>query len=55
MCVYLKYNILNKPILLYKIQEKEFEWYFTSFITGWFSVFEWISWMNDSMTNTFLI
>ncbi len=25
----------------------------TCFITGWISVFEWISWMNDSKTNTF--
>ncbi len=28
---------------------------FTCFITGWISVFERISWMNDSKTNTFLI
>ncbi len=42
--------------------KKWFEWmiqwlthkYFTCFITGWISVFERISWMNDSMTNTFL-
>ncbi len=40
---------------------KWFEWmiqwlthkYFTCFITGWVSDLEQISWINDSMTNTF--
>ncbi len=44
------------------MMKKWFEWmiqwrthkYFTCFITGWISIFERISWMNDSMTNTFL-
>ncbi len=27
--------------------------YFTCFISGWISILEQISWMNDSMTNTF--
>ncbi len=42
------------------MMKKWFEWmirwldHFTCFITGWISVFEWISWMNDSMNRCHL-
>ncbi len=50
-------SLLDESVVLNESLEWMIQWlthkYFTCFITGWISGFERISWMNDSMTNTF--
>ncbi len=52
-------SLLDESVFLNESLELMIQWlthkYFTCFITGWISVFERISWINDSMSNTLLI
>ncbi len=43
-------SLLDESVFLNESLEWMIQW-LTWFITGWISVFEWISWMNDSMTH----
>ncbi len=49
-------SLLDESVFLNKSLEWMIQWlthkYFTCFITGWISVFEQISWVNDSMTHS---
>ncbi len=50
-------SLLDESAVLNESLEWMIQWlthkYFTCFIAGWISGFERISWVNDSMTNTF--